>query len=69
MAAAETRPGISTTLMTFIKAKIEGAPGYLSPIEFEKQILGWEHTSKMLKQAGSKQEKAAYPPEDMQHMV
>ena len=36
---AASRLGNITTLMTSIKAKLEAAPGFLTPIEFEKQIL------------------------------
>ena len=62
---AASRPGNSTTLMTSVKAKLEAAPGFLTPIEFEKQILGWKHTQRVLAQAASKQPKkqAPYPPQ------
>lgn len=60
-------PGNTTTLMTYMKRKIEARAGFLSPIEFERQILGWKHTPQLLAQASSKhpvpKEKTPYPPQ------
>ena len=53
--------GNTTTVMTHIKNKLEASPGFLSPIEFEQQVLKWEHTAKILAQAKSKQPKAPAP--------
>ena len=62
-------PGNTVTLMTFTKRKNEARPGFLSPIEFERQILGWKHTPQLLAQASSKlqvpKEKTPYPPQSI----
>ena len=59
-----TGPGNTANVMNHIKTKVEALPGFLSPTEFEKQILGWKHTPQILAQAKSKQarESAPYPP-------
>ena len=64
--AARKRPGNSATLMTCIKSLIEHSPSYLSPIEFEKEVLKWQHTPQALKAAASKQQKAPYGPVDVE---
>ena len=49
-----------------MKRKIEARPGFLSPIELERQILKWKHTAAILGQAASKQpefERIPYPPQ------
>ena len=64
-----TGPGNATTVLTYMKRKIEAKPGFLSPIEFEKQILKWKHTAAILSQAASKQpahkEKTPNPPQSI----
>ena len=64
-----TGPGNAATLMTFMKRKIEAMPGFLSPIEFERQILKWKHTPQLLAQANSKhqatKETTPYPPQSI----
>ena len=63
--AARKRPGNSATLMICIKSLIERSPGYLTPIEFEKQVLKWQHTPQALRAATSKQQKAPLDPSDI----
>ena len=55
--------GNSGNIMTSMKTMIETSPGFLTPIQFEQQVLKWQHTAQALKAATSKQRKtSAYPP-------
>lgn len=64
MKEASKLKGAPPSLLTFIKRQFEQAPNFKTPVQFEEQVLGWNLTAKVKKQAASKQANntTSYPP-------
>ena len=49
-------------LLNQLKRQFELAEDRVTPVQFEKQVLGWKLTAQVKAQAASKQQLPVYPP-------